>query len=77
MRNARAHKLQWSGPTVHSSTLVRIKLTVWKYSDSRSNKFTKSHENPCENPCENPKISFKILFQNQNFKVNLADHLGR
>ena len=22
MRNARAHKLQWSGPTVHSSTVV-------------------------------------------------------
>ena len=21
MRNARAHKLQWSGPTVHSSTV--------------------------------------------------------
>ena len=22
MRNARAHKLQWSGPTVHSSTVI-------------------------------------------------------
>ena len=22
MRNARAHKLQWSGPTVHSSTVA-------------------------------------------------------
>ena len=22
MRNARAHKLQWSGPTVHSSTVT-------------------------------------------------------
>ena len=25
MRNARAHKLQWSGPTVHSSTVVMYK----------------------------------------------------
>ena len=24
MRNARAHKLQWSGPTVHSSTVSRL-----------------------------------------------------
>ena len=24
MRNARAHKLQWSGPTVHSSTIVLL-----------------------------------------------------
>ena len=23
MRNARAHKFQWSGPTVHSSTVLR------------------------------------------------------
>ena len=23
MRNARAHKLQWSGPTVHSSTFCK------------------------------------------------------
>ena len=23
MRNARAHKLQWSSPTVHSSTVVK------------------------------------------------------
>ena len=25
MRNARAHKFQWSGPTVHSSTVVRAR----------------------------------------------------
>ena len=24
MRNARAHKLQWSGPTVHSSTVAML-----------------------------------------------------
>ena len=24
MRNAQAHKLQWSGPTVHSSTVAQI-----------------------------------------------------
>ena len=24
MRNARAHKLQWSGPTVHSSTVAKV-----------------------------------------------------
>ena len=26
MRNARAHKLQWSDPTVHSSTVTTCKL---------------------------------------------------
>ena len=25
MRNARAHKLQWSGPTVYSSTVLELK----------------------------------------------------
>ena len=24
MRNARAHKFQWSGPTVHSSTVAKV-----------------------------------------------------
>ena len=26
MRNARAHKLQWSDPTVHSSTVARTSI---------------------------------------------------
>ena len=29
MRNARAHKLQWSGPTVHSSTVATMLVTAF------------------------------------------------
>ena len=28
MQNARAHKLQWSGPIVHSSTVVILKMSL-------------------------------------------------
>ena len=68
-----------------SVKISKIPLNSWKFPKIRQNraeipkisiKFTKSHENPCENPKISLKI-LKILFQNQNFKVNLAGHLGR
>ena len=42
MRNARAHKLQWSDPTVHSSTVVRTKA------NSKENSFCFVFVNPGE-----------------------------
>ena len=38
MRNARAHKLQWSGPTVHSSTVLRWRFVIHGGIDGYSRK---------------------------------------
>ena len=35
MRNARAHKLQWSDPTVHSSTVAQIDFRTVELPENR------------------------------------------
>ena len=69
MRNARAHKLQWSGPTVHSSTVI---MCTCYYAGVRASINTNPKIESLNPKIEslNPKIeSLNPKIESSNFKI--------